>query len=126
MYNVFICAGVKFFEFWRKYIFVARKKRGCGFLHSKPLPPPLSSDDAIEIELTNWLVNRGYVICKQTRESIVTKSAPVGLTKKVLAGSMRAAKCHGMDDYTEDGGEELFSKMHCILITNPTVIWEFD
>ena len=47
------------------------------FLHSKSLLSPLSSDDALEIELSDWLVNQDYVICKQTRDSIVTKSAPV-------------------------------------------------
>ena len=24
-----------------------------------------------------------------------------------------------IDDYAKDGGEELFTKMHCVLITNP-------
>ena len=24
-----------------------------------------------------------------------------------------------VDDYAKDGGEELFTKMHCVLITNP-------
>ena len=24
-----------------------------------------------------------------------------------------------LDDYSKDGGEELFTKMHCVLITNP-------
>ena len=70
-------ASAKNHEFLRKYFFVMRKKRGCGSLHSKPLPSPLSSDDAIEIELSDWLVNQDYVICKQIRDSIVTKSAPV-------------------------------------------------
>ena len=64
--------------FLRKYIFVASKKRGCGFFHCKPLPSPLSQDGAIEIELSDWLVNKGYVICKQTNDTIATKSAPVG------------------------------------------------
>ena len=71
--------GANNYEFLRKYFFVARKRRGCGFLHSKPLPSPLSSDEAIEIELSDWLVNQDYVICKQTRDSIVTESAPVSL-----------------------------------------------
>ena len=70
-------AGAKNYEFLWKYFFVTRKKRGCGFLHSKPLPSPLSSDDAIEIGLSDWLVNQDYVICKQTRDSIVTKTAHV-------------------------------------------------
>ena len=74
-------AGAKNYEFLLKYFFVARKKRGCGFLHSKPLPSPLSSDDAIEMELSDWLVNQDYVIRKQTRDSIVTKSAPVILCR---------------------------------------------
>ena len=77
MQNASIYAGAKNFEFLQKYIFVARQKRGCGFLHSEPLSSPLSSDDAIEIELSDWLGNQDYVICKQTKDSIVTKSAPV-------------------------------------------------
>ena len=32
-----------------------------------------------------------------------------GLTDKVLP----------IDDYAKDGGKELFTKMHCVLITNP-------
>ena len=24
-----------------------------------------------------------------------------------------------IDDYAKDGGEELFTKVHCVLITNP-------
>ena len=24
-----------------------------------------------------------------------------------------------IDDYAKDGGEELFTKMHCVLVTNP-------
>ena len=24
-----------------------------------------------------------------------------------------------IDDYAKDGGDELFTKMHCVLITNP-------
>ena len=44
---------------------------------------PLSSDDAIEIELSDWLVNQDYVVCKQTRDSIVTKSAPVHMNTLV-------------------------------------------
>ena len=54
------------------------KKEGVVFSTANPPPPsPLSSDDAIEIELSDWLVNQDYVICKQTSDSIVTKSAPV-------------------------------------------------
>ena len=36
-------------------------------LHSKPLSSPLSWDDAIEIELSDWLGNQDYVIRKQPK-----------------------------------------------------------
>ena len=36
---------------------------------------PLSSEEAIEIELSDWLINQNDVICKQTKDPIVTKSA---------------------------------------------------
>ena len=37
--------------------------------------PPLSSEEAIEIELSDWLINQNDVICKQNKDPIVTKSA---------------------------------------------------
>ena len=32
----------------------------------------------------------------------------------IFVGSLEA-----IDDYAKDGGKELFTKMHCVLITNP-------
>ena len=72
----------KIFELLPKYIFVARKKRGCGFLHSKPLSSSLSSDDAIEIELSDWLVNQDYVICNMQYVILSQKK----LEKKKISG----------------------------------------
>ena len=53
---------------------------------------------------------------------LLTHFRPGGREKKVAGDSGPTAKFYKrilIDEYAKDGGEELFTKMHCVLISNP-------
>ena len=33
--------------------------------------------------------------------------------------SLKNTTTYSIDDYAKDGGEDLFTKIHCVLVTNP-------
>ena len=76
-------------------------------------------DNVFATHITSLLIAPSYTRTKYKVATIVGLTYADSSTNFMEVGGIKTWEELVIDDYAKDGGEEPFTKMHCVLITNP-------